>query len=298
MHKLEVKTKLSFAALVAALLVVAVALSACGKPRVSVRTGERVYCVYGEVLKNTVRTIQVPADEAKRYSVKRSTILCEKHRRLTEQYDQAQDALVRGDTTAAEKLLASIVTLEPTFRKASEQIRVIRSGKTPAPDLSSPGSPTSNPSSGGSSGGGSSGGGNSSPPPKPEGPSASLSGYVPDSIPGFTARPILAEDFSLTREYAPTDTTHILQLVITAEQYRDAAAAASADSRARMSYGQDGETIKIGSRTVWIGTDGRNTAGVIVREGSVVAIMEMAVTSRDPAGIKADLRSAATSVLE
>lgn len=271
----------------AVVLALSLLLTGCGKPKVTVRTGERVYCTYGELLTDNVRTIQVPADQAKKYSVTRKTILCDKHRRLGELYAVAQEALARGDVKTAEKALTPLVAQDPSFRRAKQQLDEIQSGKKPTADTSTPATATPTPASD-----------EPAEDTPATGPSQGMAGYMPDVIAGFTSDPAVTEDFALTRQYYATDRSKFVGLVITAEQAQDKTQAASLVSRYKKQYPTGGKTVTVAGRSAYLGTDGRKVAGLVLRDDTIVVVMELAAAGNQPSKITGNLTTIAGNVLK
>lgn len=274
------------ASLSLAALALVLAVTGCAKPKVTVRTGERVYCVYGEMLEDDVRTIQVDSKDVADYSVEERTELCDRHRRLAALYDVAQGALERRDGETAEKTLTALVAQDSGFRRASEQLAQLRRGTTPAPDREAAPTPdetrdeqsTPNTST-----------------TKPSGPAASMARFAPDALEGFKAGKVVVEDFTLTRPYVPQDTGRMLALVIVAEQYVDKRAAEGALDRFRRNYATDAETLGNGAH---LGTDGNAVAGAVWRTGSIVVVAELAPAQGDPKAVKRDLAKIAETLFK
>jgi hypothetical protein len=176
---------------VIALLSAGVLLAGCSRT-VRVETGERIVCTYGEVVTDTIRTVEVPAAEAADYKVIRETITCDRHKRLEALYAAGQAAILAGDLTTARENLAEVVKTEPQFRNAQQQIDAIDAGQKPVVDTSAPKAPASGATSS-TPGGTTPGGPTDSPGKEPVGPVASLSSFVPDTLPGYKSTPIIAD---------------------------------------------------------------------------------------------------------
>ena len=145
------------------------------------------------------------------------------------------------------------------------------------------------------SGGGGSG---SAPTPgddgKPTGPIASLLGWMPDTIKGYTAQEPIADALYVSREYAPVTTGRIERLVIAAEQFAsEGAARAELDRTLKLRYSTDGKDVTVGGHKGWFGTDGRRFAVLGLTDGSVFVVLEMSSSSVDPAKLRGDLTSVA-----
>ena len=267
-------------------------LAGCNRT-VRVETGERIVCTYGEVVTDTIHTVEVPSDQAGKYKVVRETITCDRHKRLEALYAEAQAAIVAGDLKTARVRLAEIVTTEPTFRNAQQQLDAIDEGKTPTVDTSvspSSGSTTTKPPATG---------GTPSQGQEPVGPVATLSTWVPDTLPGYTSTPIIADVYTLTRQYLPAKTDPTDALVIVVEQYKDAAAAKAAISNdLGASYPTDSSAITVSGRSVYFGTDGHRFAIAAWNENGVIVAVEGSSKTGNPAALKAHLTSLVTAIVK
>jgi hypothetical protein len=286
-------------ALVAVALVAAAALVGYSSTRtVRVETGERIVCTYGEVTTDTIHTIEVPAADAAKYKVVRETVICARHQQLETLYAAAQDAIDSGDMAAARAKLVEVIKLEPLFKNAQQQIDAIDAGKTPVVDRSigpKPGTVTPTP-------------GATPPPPddstsspgkEPVGPVAALSTWVPASLPGYTATPIIADVYVLTREYLPSASAPTSALVVVVEQYKDATyAKAAIKNDLALTYSGSAATLSISGRSVYFGVNGRGRAIVAWNEGGVLVVIEGAVKSGPPVGLKGHLTSLVTEIVK
>lgn len=275
-----------------ALVAVGALLSGCGRT-VQVQTGERITCTYGEVVTDTVRTVEVSADKAASYRVVSETITCDRHKQLESLYADAQAAIVAGDLATAREKLVEVITIEPLFKNARRQLDSIDDGERPTPDTgASSGStstaPTPPPASNGSGAD-----------QKPIGPVASLSSWVPETLPGYTSTPIVADVYSLTREYVPGAGAPTYALVAVVEQYKDATAAKRAiKGELGRSYPVGGTTTTVAGRAVYFGTDGRSRAIAAWNENGVVVAIEGAAKSGSPAGLKSHLSALVAAIVQ
>jgi len=260
---------------------------------VRVETGERIVCTYGEVVTDTIRTVEVPSDQAAKYKVVRETITCDRHKRLEALYGEAQAAIIAGDLKTARAKLAEIITTEPTFKNAQQQLDAIDEGKTPTVDTSV------SPSSGSATTKTPAAGGTPSQGQEPVGPVATLSTWVPDTLPGYTSTPIIADVYTLTRQYQPAKTDPTDALVIVVEQYKDAAAAKAAISNdLGVSYPTDSSAITVSGRSVYFGTDGHRFAIAAWNENGVIVAVEGSSKTGNPAALKAHLTSLVTAIVK
>lgn len=286
-----------------ALLAVGVLVTGCAR-MVRVETGQRITCTYGEVVTDTVKTIEVPADKAADYKVVSTTVICARHTRLETLYAEAQAAIVAGDLATARTKLVEVVTIEPLFKNARQQLDAIDSGGTPKVDTSGlkpstsqpstttpatpgtpagPGAPATEPGSG----------------QEPVGPVASLSSWVPDKLPGYAATPIIADVYTLTREYLPTKSMPTYALVAVVEQYKNATGAKSAIKNDHgRSYAASASTLTIRGRSVYFGTDGQHRAIVAWNENGVVVVLEGSVKTGSPSGLKGHLSGLVAAIVK
>jgi hypothetical protein len=263
-------------------------LSGC-TPMVRVESGELVTCTYGEVISNTVKVMEVPADKAASYRLVTKTITCDRHKRLEALYAEAQAAIQASDLATAKAKLAAIVASDPAFLKAKSQLAAIDSGEKPVVDTTAP--------TGGSGAGG--GGGTGSGGQQPVGPIANLQSFVPDTLPGYTSTRLTSDVYTLDREYIPAQGAPTDSLVVVVEQYKDATAAKAAiASGIAPGYGSDVSTVQIAGRSVRFGTDGKRFATLAWNESGVLVVMEASSASRKPADLKSHLVSLASQIVK
>lgn len=296
------KRRITIAVLITS-LALTIGLVGCGPKKVRVETGVRTVCTYGEVLTDTVKAIEVPANKVASYGVKNKTITCSLHLRLEKLYAEAQAAIAAGDLDTAKAKLAEIVKSDASFRKAQEQLSAISVGKSPDEDTATS---TPVPNGGGSSGGGNSGGnaenpgeGGSGPEPEPIGPVASLKTWVPDKLTGYTATPVLADVFSLTREYMPGASSPSASLVIVVEEYGKAKDAQAAVTKIiGASYSADVSNATVEGRKVRFGTDGSRFATASWAEGSLLIVIEGSSAGHEPEKLKSHLLSLVAEIVK
>ena len=265
-------------------------LAGCNRT-VRVETGERIVCTYGEVVTDTIHTVEVPSDQAAKYKVVRETITCDRHKRLEALYGEAQAAIIAGDLKIARIKLAEIVTTEPTFKNAQQQLDAIDEGKTPTVDTSvsatSGSGATKTPAPGSTPSQGQ----------QPVGPVATLSTWVPDTLPGYTSTPIIADVYTLTRQYLPAKSDPTDALVVVVEQYKDAAAAKAAIANdLGRSYPTNSSTVTVNGRSVYFGTDGHRLAIVAWNENGVIVAVEGSSKTGKPTALKAHLTSLVAAI--
>ncbi len=260
-------------ALVLAALVGGLTLTGCAQ-LVRVESGEVVTCTYGEVTTDTVKVIEVPADQAGNYSVVRTTVICDRHKALEALYAEAQAAIVSDTLDVAKAKLTEILAIDAAFRRAKTQLDAINAGKKPVPDTGS----TTPGGSGETSG------------QVPVGPVANLASYVPDTLTGFTAQGISADAFSLAREYVPVEGSPADYLMIVVEQYRDAAGAQAAiKTQVVPGYGFDVSTVSVAGHALRFGTDNKRFATLAWNADGVMIVIEASSAARNPTDLKSAL---------
>jgi hypothetical protein len=270
------------AAVIVCLSLLLTVLAGCGPAMVKVESGERVTCTYGHIVSSTVKIIEVPADEVDDYGIVEKTVTCDRHKALEKLYAAAQAAIAAGDLKGAKQTLLKIIGDDPNFRKASQQVKDIDAGKTPATD-----------GTGASTGGGQTGG------KEPVGPVANLKDWVPDTLAGYTAAPMFADELQISREYVPTGGGNVESLVIVVEQYKDAAYAKQAiTARIKADYPSSPASLSVEGRTLYFGTDSRRFGLVAWNEGGLVIAIEASAKDRKPAGLKAALTAVAGAVIK
>lgn len=276
------------ALLLSTIAVAAVVLAGCGPKMVEVQTGEKTVCTYGETVSSTVKTVEVPADKASGYKVTVKTVVCARHKRLEALYGTAQDQIKAGKLNEAKTTLSQVLAGDPGFRQALAQLNAINSGKAPAADSAFVPGATVNPGTGG---------GGTGAQPVPVGPIDSLKGFVPDSLPGFTASDPTIDVYSIVREYSPTSAGRLAGLVISVEQYKNPESAAAAiASGVKRDYPSKPATVQVKSLKGYFGTDGRRFAVVAFNDGAVVVVLEGQAASGDVSGLNADLAALAARI--
>lgn len=278
-------------ALLALALVVALGTTSvgCRQKMVTVKTGEIVLCTYGEVVSDTTTEKQVPANEVGKYGVKTRIETCDLHKKLEALYRQAQDAITAGDLASAGAKLKEIVALDPTYRKAGQQLADIDAGKKPAVDSgsSTPGGSTTPTGGAGTPG-----------EDEPTGPVLNLAKYVPDTLEGFVGQGLVADPFALTREYLPTGSSGPRHLVIVAEQFKDAAGArAELDASIKTTYPDSVATVSIGGKDAYFGVR-KSVAVVAIVDGSVLVVAEGSTSGDDAASLKNALVNVAQQIAQ
>jgi hypothetical protein len=204
--------------------------------------------------------------------VVKTTVTCDRHKRLEELYSQAQAAIVSSNLELAKERLAEIVALDAAFKRARTQLDAIDAGQKPIPDTGT---------------GGNTGGNDGK---VPIGPVASLAAYVPDTLSGYTAQSVIADVYSLSREYLPAAGGATDYMVIVVEQYKDAAAAkAGITKTVTPGNGFDVATVSVAGHDLRFGTDGKRFATLAWTQDGILIVIEASATSRKPAQLKSHL---------
>ncbi len=245
---------------------------------VTVKTGEVVVCTAGEVVEDNTEDIEVPASEVAQYSVKMRVVTCPDHQDVSGLYNEAQKAMADGDLVTASQKLRQVVAANAAYKKASEQLAQIESGKKPKPDTA-PGAreQTATPT-----------------PDEPTDAVSNLTKYVPDRIKGFSAQGIVADPASITRNYLPTSGGADL-LVVMAEQTVDAKSAASAIKTLRGTYPYSAATVSVGGKKGYFGVR-EQSAVVLVADGPVVVTVEMHAKKGSGSALKGAVQDVAAAV--
>ncbi len=121
-------------------------------------TGERVTCKYGETLSNTIHNISVPWWLGSRYHARKSTRLCDRHRRAEALYREGQQLLDAGKTTEAAKKFKAVAKIDSKFSNVQSAAKLAGASTSSTGGTSSGGGSSTGSTSSGStsSGGGSS----------------------------------------------------------------------------------------------------------------------------------------------
>lgn len=272
-------------ALVAVLVVAGAGVSGCKKRKVEVESGTQVICTYGEIISDDIRTLMVPESEVGKHSVKLSTVLCDVHKKVEDLYAQAQEDIAAGDLKGARAKLAEAVALDPKFRNARSQLDAIDAGDPPPPATGGSAPATTTPTPG-------------DVPVTPVGPVVNLTKYVPDTVSGYSAQRVISDVLSLSRVYLPTGGGDVIQLVIQAEQFKDAEQAASKiDTTVKPSYPSAPAVVTVAGKSGYFGTNGRGYAVIALNDGAALVVFEMYSASGKPAALKGALTTVAEAVM-
>lgn len=243
--------------------------------KVEVTAGTRVVCTYGHTISDDSKPLMVPADKASLYRVKTVRRTCEKHAQLEKLYQEAQAALAKGDVKTAKSKLTKITQTDPAYAKAKQQLEAIAQGDKPPADTeeSSPSTSTpkqTDPGTGGAVG---------------------LTAWVPGTIDGFSAQKPLVDAMQVARQYFPTASNNIVQVVIVAEQYKTATGAKTGlQEQVRSKYPQHADSVSVGSHSAYYGTDGNRFAVIGFTQGAVMVAVELgAKPGTDPQSLKGEL---------
>jgi hypothetical protein len=270
-------------ATVLALTLLLAGLSGCQR-KVSVQTGERITCRFGDVIKDTVHMVQVPAPEATLYSVKTSFGICERHEKLLSLYEKAQNDISANKLAAAQQELGQVVAGDPKFAQAAAQLAALKAGERPVPDLATgrqaTGTTAANPGGTGSQttpgGTGSTTGGNKPPSADtPVGPTVTLAAWAPAALDGFKTGATAADVLALSREYVPAPENSSLEaIVISVEQFSSGKMASVALKDQMSHYGKNVTSEKVAGRASIFGTDGKQFAALGFVSGAMLVIVE------------------------
>lgn len=270
------------------IIVLAMALvlpGGCRNKKVTVRTGEIVLCTEGEVVSDTTREIEVPAEEVGEYSVVTKVETCDLHAKLAKLYADAQAAIRAGDLEAARSSLTEVLKLDATYRKAGTQLADIDAGKKPGADSTNAGQPSDPGQDPGTPG-----------EDDPAGPVLTLASFTPDSVAGLVGQGLIADPFTLTRDYLPATPGTLLKAVIVAEQFRDATAAKrELDQVIKPSYPAGASQTTTGGRSVYYGANGKVAAAAFV-DGAVLVVVEGAATGASGSSIKSKVLEVAGAI--
>lgn len=281
-------------------------LTACSR-KVRVESGTRYVCTYGESLGADVKQLEVPQSQASGYVVKTKTITCSRHQQAENLYLKAQAAIKAGDLKQAKTALEQTLKLDPKFKRGKEQLDQIAKGKAPAPDLTpapaantgpKPGAPGAAQPGGGTG----TGAGDPTGSVAPGGTSPAMDAYrdlVPDTIGGFTAEALSAEELSLTRAYVPKDKKRYDQLVIMVQQYSSPGdAARGIDSLIKPSYPTSGAKVTVSGLSGYSGVNGQGFAILSLVNGGVLVSLELHATGVNGSELRGDLERIAEAVLD
>lgn len=267
-------------------LTVAAGGSGCKAKTVEVQSGSQVLCTYGEIVSETIETLQVRERDAARYSVETTTVTCDVHQKAEDLYAKAQADIGKGDLKAARAKLDELLVLDPRYRNAKEQRDAIEAGDPPPP-AGSGGSvtPTATPGT--------------TPTATASGPVVNLMKYVPDVIPGYSPQAVRPDVLSLSRVYLPaTSSGDIVQLVVQAEQYKDAAQAeARLASEIKSQYSVSPSSVQVGGKDAYFGANTRGYAVIALSDGAALVVFEMYAARGKPAALKGALTAVAEAVM-
>lgn len=106
---------------VALILSLIFALTACKEATAKVRTGTRVVCKYGDLIQDSTKEIRVSKTQVDKYHVITLRKLCKKHEKLENLQRAAREALEAGDEAEAEEIIQKIVSEEPRLRAEAKK---------------------------------------------------------------------------------------------------------------------------------------------------------------------------------
>jgi hypothetical protein len=261
-----------------AVLGLILALVGCTQLTVKVRTGERVVGSDGTVIREDIRTVEVPADQASRYGIKVTVVDMGDFAAV---YAVAQKLLASGTVDAARPLLERVERIRPGYRSTTKQLAAIKAGTTPKPDT---GAPTTGTGTGGST---------AKPPVKPPvaGTPAGLASWIPTDIAGgYRGRTPDSDEIQTVRAYDPPGTALASSLVIVVKDLGDPNQAAATRRReVEAAYPSDRWTGTVAGRKAYYGTDSRKFAVLAVTDGGLLVTLEAGARTGAPGGLKGEL---------
>jgi len=253
---------------VATLVASSLLLASCGCTKeVSVQTGMKTVCVYGETLDDTVRTIKVPESQAKKYRVITKRVLCDKHRLAQKYFEQGQALARQGKYPEALKAFQKAAEYDPDFKDVSTWIA--SGGKSGGSSTPSNGSSSSN-------GGGSSGSSSSA-------STAAWLSWFPatdaDYVAGSVAKDKLRDAQTAQRNYTPKPARSrtVATLVITLYKYKTAQkASAFIVGTSKTAFPSNRKTIS-SFHNAYFGTRGPDaTLAWVIKDVVVEMVMQSA----------------------
>lgn len=254
--------------------------------KVQVRTGTKIICTYGEVLKDSTRREWAFKWQADRYHVTYRRMLCQRHRTAEQLYARALKAVKSKDLRTAKDIFGEVAAIDPAFKDVGKQLQKL--GVTPPP--ADGGSNSSN-SSGGSS---TKPGTSNKPGSGSTNPSGPLVSQLPKTISGYRLTNDWGGDLGAGQTWVPTAKKDIQMLTIALEQTGSDAGATSRIKMYKRSYSENARNLTIDGRPTYFGTDGRAFAVLLWHRGGVVYEMEVQ-TEGKPADARSPLSGIATA---
>lgn len=265
--------------MVTMVLVATLAFASGCQKMVDVQTGTRTVDSQGRVISEDIRTVRVPQETAGAYRINTITQEDTASAQLAALYGAAQTAIAAGDLKTAATKLAEVIAISPTYRNAQKQSDAIAKGEKVTPDTtpSEPATSTTKPTP--------------APGTKPPAEiSSALLRWMPDSLDGFTAETAAVDPLSVSRQYVPGSGNPAKTFVIVAEQFRTSAEAKRAlEVNVKARYSKNTDSLKVGGRTVYFGTDGSQFAVIGFTSGPVMVALEASPDSGAPSTMKSVL---------
>ncbi len=244
-------------------------LVSCIDTKVKVRTGTRIVCKYGELIKDNTKEIRVPKDQADEYHIVTLRKLCKKHQKLESLQKAANDALKSGNEEGAQEIIEKIVKEEPKLKEEVKkntgderaQLDAIKDAliqQQAKSIIELEGKPSSNPTSQQNA--------NIPNPPKTEEPSQPpsnvaqpeiiLTSLLPVSISGYTTGSLSFGTNYAVRDFQPEDTREIEFLLITVHlEENEEEAKKFIEKVSKVAFSYDARTVKIDAKSAYFGTD-------------------------------------------
>lgn len=315
-HRFLLKNRRIISYLLVLLLLLSLVFAVGCEKKVRVRTGTRIICKYGDVIKDDTKFVKVPQSKAGSYYVRTVRRLCKKHREVERLYAKAQQAAASGNEQEAKELVKEIAKSDPNLQAATKvedakgqvailgqilnkerqeaaqaAVEVQPQPQAQAPPAGSTGGTSSGQSSGGTTGtSGGTGDSNTQPGTETSTPApASLISVFPTILPGYNKISETQDLLSASRLYDALDNQKVKFLTISVEQFTNAAEAQKWINSNKRYYGKDGREASVKGNTAYFGTDGREFAYLGWLRGSVSVELEMLAESGSPADLYNDM---------
>ncbi len=245
---------------------------------VKVRTGSKLLCRYGHVIKDNTKLIKVPRWKAGRYKVEIAKATCDKHKVCEKLYKQALKALDKGDLEAGRRLLEQVRSLDPKFKDTQKRLEKVEkaiaaeTGEAPAPGTEPSAEPSTQPGA--------------EPAPSPPGappPSEGevftgpLLSLIPKTLEGYTLYSEHEDVLSANRVFKPKTESKVKFLTIMVRQGgRPKDAEALMEKEIKWYYPVDSRRdVTVDGRSCYFGTDGRQFAVLTWRRDGLIFAVEI-----------------------
>lgn len=253
--------------IIAAVLVVLLVATGIGFASLtSVATGTKLVCKYNHTIRENISSTVVPRWSADDYGVLKTTITCQKHKRLEKLRADALAALEAGDTETAKKLFTEIRRIDPTFADVNTQLDRI-AAKQPSP--SSPGAP---------------------PNPAEPVPVIDLPSMLPASLNGYKTGELDAGAAYASRNYRPDSQGKMQSLLATVHSAGTQTGAEQFIIRVdQAGFPKNAKNITVNGYAAYFGTNGTTYATLAWAKGTIVYELQAHSSAGNPAGLEQDL---------